>query len=179
MNGNFSLASAKALIRNARPPDDRSFWLRLWQFKGPVRASLTLWTIARDVLPTRSLLCRRRILPDASCCCCSEATQTTLHLLRDCPLAIAVWRLLVPPICWPLFVSSSDSRQWLLVNISCRNPRVDWPHHWPYIFRQTVHELWITHTRRLHDRSIPHKPYEIAIRCLHTVLGTLTAASYG
>lgn len=104
----FSLFSTKNLIRPPRSLSPLLIWRQLWRFKGPTRASLTLWATARDVLPTRSLLWRRHIAPDAACCWCVALNQTSLHLLRDCPSTVAVWRLLVPSSCWSTFFSDTD-----------------------------------------------------------------------
>lgn len=179
INGRFSLSSAKLLIRHPQVSTPSSIWRRLWKFKGPARASFTLWAAARDLLPTRSFLWRRRILSDASCCWCSAAFQTGLHILRDCPPATAVWRLLVPARCWQAFLSSTDSLSWIHYNLLCHTPGSVGLRHWPYIFRQIVHSIWLYHNRRVHDRSLQPNPYAVAISGLRTVVGTLFAFSNG
>lgn len=66
VDGRFSLASVKTFLRHPHGSTLLPFWRRLWKFKGPVRTSLTLWATAQDILPTRSLLWRRQIAPDAA-----------------------------------------------------------------------------------------------------------------
>lgn len=65
-------------------------WKRVWKFKGPTKASYTLWMGLHRALPTASLLWRRHVLSSLVCTWCNGVEQTPLHLLRDCVLSRAV-----------------------------------------------------------------------------------------
>lgn len=71
VNGLFSAAAVLFLLSASQQLPHMDLWRRLWVFKGPRRASMTLWAIAWDILPTRNFLCRRRIVMDSVCCWCS------------------------------------------------------------------------------------------------------------
>lgn len=58
--GQFSLAMARNLIGVAASQAEEGIWRRIWRFKGPRRASLTLWMILSGGLPTNELLWRGR-----------------------------------------------------------------------------------------------------------------------
>lgn len=94
-------------------------------------------------------------------------------------MASAVWRMMVPPVCWSIFSVSQGGIDWIRTNILVRSSRDSWPLYWRYIFRQTVRELWMFHTCSLYGSSLHSHPYGVAVRSLRTVLGTLTASVYG
>ncbi|CAN1313939.1 Putative ribonuclease H protein At1g65750 [Linum perenne] len=68
-------------------------WKELWQLKVPPKMRVMLWRLARDVLPTRVRLCRRRIWMNDSCGTCSKYPETSWHLFLHCEYAIECWRI--------------------------------------------------------------------------------------
>lgn len=88
--GNLLLSTRSVRHRLQRPPHPQPSaipWLKVWQFRGPVRASLTLWTCLHQALPTTALLWQRGIIESPICRSCRHPVQSTLHLLRDCQIA--------------------------------------------------------------------------------------------
>lgn len=46
--------------------------------------------IGNNVLPTRSLLCARNIIEQASCLLCDQSAEDSIHLFIRCPIAEAI-----------------------------------------------------------------------------------------
>lgn len=88
--GIFSIHSLKQRISPAVPPPRYIPWQRVWQFKGPLRASFTLWACLHKALPTAATLWRHHILVSPLCTWCGCEEQSIVHLLRDCGVAHAV-----------------------------------------------------------------------------------------
>ncbi|OMO59932.1 reverse transcriptase [Corchorus capsularis] len=58
------------------------------------------WTV--DRLVTNAFRASRGLAPSASCSLCGHVMEDSLHVLRDCPDARAVWELL-RPACWRIW----------------------------------------------------------------------------
>ncbi|BFG30757.1 hypothetical protein CerSpe_170300 [Prunus speciosa] len=70
-------------------------WKWVWNAKLPEKIKLCTWCGIHDILPTCCALAKRQVsLPQLGCCVCGGAEESTLHILRNCPFAQAVWRLL-------------------------------------------------------------------------------------
>lgn len=175
-SGEFSSASLRKVLASSAPPRSPILWNRVWQFRGPVRASFTLWAGLHRALPTASLLWRRHVLRCPICSWCNRAEHTTLHLLIDCVLSRAVWVLLVELSCRDYFFSFLDVVAWILANIRSRSRLSSPLNVFPYIFRYTVYELWCNHNLGVyHSPKFLENPYALAKRCLRKSLEFLSA----
>lgn len=141
-NGVFTTKSAYNLVSPV-PSEATSFnWRRLWQFMGPARPSFTLWLAAHNRLKTGALLWEWSIIESPECDQCGAPYETTLHAVRDCHLPRQIWENFVPPQFWQEFWAPSCPSEWIQANLRF-DPRVrSNGHHWKYIFRQTLHEVW-------------------------------------
>uniref|UniRef100_A0A2N9FZG8 Reverse transcriptase domain-containing protein n=1 Tax=Fagus sylvatica TaxID=28930 RepID=A0A2N9FZG8_FAGSY len=73
-------------------PEGRSrFWRKLWRLNIPGKVKHFIWRACNESLPTRQNLCRRKILEDHRCAICSGISETTTHILWECPFANCVW----------------------------------------------------------------------------------------
>lgn len=95
-SGDISVRSLRSLMPSRAHARTQHQWSTIWQFKGPGRPSFTLWGILHKALPTVEFLWKRHILPQPTCVWCNHATQSIIHLLRDCYFAHAVWLLPLP-----------------------------------------------------------------------------------
>lgn len=77
--GVFTTKSAYKLLLDPTSIDQNFNWKCLWQFTGPTRQSLLLWTLAHDRLKTSQLLWRRQIIDSPRCDICGATEETTLH----------------------------------------------------------------------------------------------------
>lgn len=80
----------------------------------------------------------RKMTDDPRCFVCGETEEHTLHILRDCPAASRVWKLLgvaTDDLAWRIPV-----RDWLLGNIEQRNLKNE--EGWQQVFSVTCWWLW-------------------------------------
>ncbi|GAU17272.1 hypothetical protein TSUD_109880 [Trifolium subterraneum] len=89
------------------------------------------------------------------CFHCGDIVETTLHVLRDCPLVmLVVWMNLVPQHLREGFFTA-ELHNWITINIE--QPK--WSHYWA----TTVHALWEWRNKALHydDFVMFVKPWEV------------------
>lgn len=99
--GQYSVKSAYALIQEGRTSshaaDNSGFWRRLWNLKIPPKVKNFLWRATKECLPTKDLLCRRRVPVNVICPTCNNAPESILHSLVTCSYAEASWSKLAIP----------------------------------------------------------------------------------
>ncbi|KEH29883.1 hypothetical protein MTR_4g054275 [Medicago truncatula] len=85
---------------------------------------------------------------------CGDAIETTLHVLRDCPLAEAVW-LNSFELQFRTNFYTTDLRDWIEQNLN----RKRWAEFWP----TTCHTLWYWRNKLVHDEEfvIPASPWQL------------------
>ncbi|EPS59181.1 hypothetical protein M569_15629, partial [Genlisea aurea] len=74
-------------------PNHILFWKVLWKMKLPARVLSFGWRFARDILPVKANLARRRICVETSCDICGGVSESWFHAFISCPFSQAVWRL--------------------------------------------------------------------------------------
>lgn len=57
----------------------------IWRAKVPGKVKVHIWKACRDILPTISRLCSRRVFVANGCYFCNEELETIAHVCRDCP----------------------------------------------------------------------------------------------
>lgn len=91
-------------------------------------------------LLTNSHRFKRHMAQSMTCSSCTDILETTLHALRDCPKATAVWQSLLPPeSCFNFF--TIDLQQWIhnnlrLSRLSSQGIK------WPLLFGITIWQIW-------------------------------------
>lgn len=66
-------------------------WKKIWKLDLPPRVKHFLWLTCHGRLFTKEACFKRHLSSTASCPRCGAATETILHLLRDCPSSRAIW----------------------------------------------------------------------------------------
>lgn len=66
-------------------------WNMLWKLKIPNKIKIFGWRAWHNALPTRENLFKRRVVDDASCELCQQATETVVHVLWECGVAQDIW----------------------------------------------------------------------------------------
>ncbi|XP_062028872.1 uncharacterized protein LOC133744858 [Rosa rugosa] len=62
------------------------FWKKLWKVVMPSSAKIHIWRVCHNILPSKDRLLSRRVpLETQVCVLCESATETSLHICRDCP----------------------------------------------------------------------------------------------
>lgn len=98
-----------------------------------------------------------------------------MHLLRDCKNAMEVWNILLPPGVSRSFFVVADVIMWISRYLVLNSGYPRFPLMWVYVFKQTIHLLWINHTTTTHGANhFLEDPYAIAERCLKNVLDLLS-----
>ena len=74
------------------------FWRTLWRLHIPNKIWSFAWKACKNVLPTKTNLCSRKIIDDPTCKICGVEAETSGHALWDCPNAREVWVSSIIPI---------------------------------------------------------------------------------
>ena len=85
-------------------PDFNGKWL--WKLKTLPKIQIFLWKCLHHSLPVKSILAQRGIEGLGGCAFCPATKETTIHILRDCPIAKRFWRKSECPL--PLEPSFSE-----------------------------------------------------------------------
>ncbi|GLT63420.1 hypothetical protein SLA2020_359870 [Shorea laevis] len=139
-NGSFSLSSAYTLTSSSAPFDEKD-WHWIWKCPTLPKIRFFLWLLAHERVASRSLLSSRGINIPNTCPRCNTSSETALHLIRDCPNVLPLWKAL--PIPKPLLHSFHfDTFKWLHSNCTSKllieHPRLPWAS----IFCSVVWYLW-------------------------------------
>jgi ribonuclease HI len=83
------VASSSGTIQEIDP-----LWKQLWRMKLPGKVKIFLWRLARNSLPTRMNISRKKIELDTRCPMCYRMNEDGGHLFLKCKKAKHVWRAL-------------------------------------------------------------------------------------
>ncbi|CAN0918619.1 Putative ribonuclease H protein At1g65750 [Linum grandiflorum] len=95
--GNFSIQSAYNLLVGIDSANGDSTWKAIWKWKGPNRVVHFLWLAFQKRLLTIFERSRRHMTNSEVCPVCRRASETALHVLRDCPMVKQVWISVLGP----------------------------------------------------------------------------------
>ena len=92
-HGNFDV---KSFYHALDVRSELSFpWKAIWKVKAPRRVSFFLWSAAWGRILTCDNLMRRGYTLVGWCCMCRNDGETGSHLLIHCPIAAALWQLIL------------------------------------------------------------------------------------
>jgi ribonuclease HI len=143
----FSVASMYNILCNFDHSVEDKEWLEVWKLSVSERNRCFMWLVKHDRLLTRKIKARMGIGHDR-CDFCNEI-ETSLHVLRDCGLAISVWQHLVPEGLRVNFFDG-DLKQWFLTNVFCGTV-IDGNIRWKDVWATACHSLWYWHNKEQHD----------------------------
>lgn len=91
--GKFTIKSMYNVIRgsNLTPNPALKVWTGIWKLKIPQKLKNFLWLTQHDRILSNKLRCERHLADEATCLRCRDNSESTLHILRDCPKAKAIW----------------------------------------------------------------------------------------
>jgi hypothetical protein len=98
-HGDYSVRSEHHMIKEvvtlntpeASSSNNQEIWKAVWKIKAPQNVKNFLWRLARDILPTRGRLKRKRLSLDTICPLCFEAEENRDHLFMRCRLVQQTW----------------------------------------------------------------------------------------
>lgn len=98
------------------------------------------------------------------CSFCAGPPETTLHVLRDCPRAMAIWIHLVNVEYRDDFFNQ-DLHQWILHNLQ-RNFGIVSSVDWSSVWATTCHSLWTWRNKETFDSTFsrPRDPWRVVMR---------------
>jgi hypothetical protein len=124
-DGMFSVRSAYHYVgsdKRANQPETSTsnhskMWSKIWSLPLPNKVKNFIWRLAKQIIPTRGNLQRRRVVLDPICPLCFMDHESDDHLFMQCPLALQVW------FASPLGAHpppNSNILSWLLHWLSCK-----------------------------------------------------------
>ena len=78
-------------IRIGNRAEEVETWKNIWTLNLWTKVALFAWVIVKGRILTCENLQKRGIHGPSQCCLCSQAKETTNHLLDSCPFAAAIW----------------------------------------------------------------------------------------
>ncbi|WCJ29423.1 LINE-1 retrotransposable element ORF2 protein [Euphorbia peplus] len=140
-SGNFSVKSAyliQSKIAGSMNPNTLVNWDCVWKLNSTERIRCFLWLVLHNGILVNVNRVRRRISTSDKCPSCS-GSESTLHLLRDCPQTQVLWRRFVPQSQWSLFFNV-DFHVWMVGNLTLQ---LKWKEFaWPTVFSMICWWLW-------------------------------------
>lgn len=100
-DGCYSVKSAYQMLAtdqviNAAPSSSNGegskVWRSIWKIRAPPKIRHFMWRAAKDALPSKQNLARRKIALDETCSLCDEQQESVMHVLWLCDQAKAVWK---------------------------------------------------------------------------------------
>jgi ribonuclease HI len=127
--------------------DEQTMWCKVWKLNVPERVRTFTWLVLHNRLLTNSL---KNVmgLGHAMCYYCRDVEETSLHVLRDCPLAKDLWYHVIPVSSRGAFFMQ-NFYDWINFNL---NNYVPWSStvSWCDIWAIVCHCLWTWRNKELH-----------------------------
>ncbi|KAG8499648.1 hypothetical protein CXB51_006070 [Gossypium anomalum] len=115
-SGSFSVRSAYWALKEDTWNSQEEHWKISWKYQGPQRVRVFLWLAFQQRLLTNSERTRRGISHSSSCTVCGNDLEDLVHVLRDCPNANDVWKIVVPDQLKQRFFSL-PFHDWFILNL--------------------------------------------------------------
>jgi hypothetical protein len=92
--GAFTVSATYQLLTGDTMKQAEKKWAQIWKIEGIDRIKVFLWQLVHDRLLTKSHLARWNISSPLYHNC-NQFVETTTHVVRDCKVAVYVWRHLL------------------------------------------------------------------------------------
>ncbi|KAL4331902.1 hypothetical protein GQ457_07G009970 [Hibiscus cannabinus] len=137
----FSIRSAYESLVCSTWDVKSSCWKSFWSLLVPQRLRFFIWLSFKDRLMTNVERCRRSFGQSMICPCCHVDAETTVHALRDCRSANAIWSVLLPHACRADFFRT-NLQDWLCSNLAVDLSHPSWDLNWSILFASTLWQIW-------------------------------------
>ncbi|XP_062007342.1 uncharacterized protein LOC133724594 [Rosa rugosa] len=155
--GKFSVKSAYYGVINPTMRNN-SIWKSIWHLNIPPKLKIFTWLFVHKRLPTNVNRARRHLTIDSSCHCCPGEPETMLHLFRDCPQAMAIWKCFdIPATISRTFMLDWDG--WISASILQKNCKCI-GFNWSQLFIFICWFIWKWRNKVIFDAnfSFPYNP---------------------
>jgi hypothetical protein len=92
--GHFTVSAAYNLLTNTDMRNMEQNWNQIWKIESMERIKVFIWQLTHDRLLTNSRLAKWQI-GSAGCHNCNHFEETAVHVVRDCNVAVHIWRHLL------------------------------------------------------------------------------------
>ncbi|XVF04810.1 hypothetical protein REPUB_Repub05bG0117600 [Reevesia pubescens] len=141
-NGSFSVSSAYALISNSSGldsvSDEKLGWI--WKLKCPERVRFFIWLLYQNKLNTNVIRAKKGMTTLEVCDACLGGPETIEHVMKDCPLAVQIWRMMKNDAQISKFLDK-PFRDWVKSNcflVTTHGQGVEWN----VLFMSTLWSIW-------------------------------------
>jgi ribonuclease HI len=149
-NDGYSVAEMYNLLCNFKNEQVDVIWAKIWKLNVPERVRQFIWIVKHDRLLTNSRKSKMN-LGHSMCYYCHDIVETTLHALRDCPLAKRIWLIVVPTEARTRFFLE-DLNAWINFNITYSGVWNNWIG-WNDFWATVCHRLWMWRNKEMHDQN--------------------------
>ncbi|GLT63048.1 hypothetical protein SLA2020_356420 [Shorea laevis] len=150
-NGSFSSASAYCITKNL-PLKLLEDWRWVWKSYTYPKIQYFLWLLAHDRLKCFSFLHRLGIISSPLCPLCHLEDETVEHLIRSCPVSIAILSAVLPGVLSQDQLNL-DFLSWLKTNCSRMNTNVVLNIPWAVVFCFAVWGIWLHRNQLIHGSN--------------------------
>ncbi|CAN1191383.1 Putative ribonuclease H protein At1g65750 [Linum perenne] len=164
-NGQYSVSSGYTVACEIDDDSDNR-WAEIWRWEGPQRVRHFLWLAAHNKLLTNAERHRRHLTTSDECGGCNSASESVIHIARDCLVAREVWYEMLGVNSAHEFFQIDESDWWKKYVSDKR---------WASIFGITTWTLWKVRNDRIFEGKAQTKD-SILARCRFWL--RLTATSY-
>lgn len=140
-NGGFTVRSAYTVLTAEQLEGQcmERFFDRIWKVVAPERVRVFLWLVGNQVIITNEERLRRHMGDTDVCPVCRGATESIIHVLRDCPAMAGIWIRLVPEREQRHFFATT-LLEWLFDNLSMKSDSRG--EKWPTMFAMALWWGW-------------------------------------
>lgn len=154
-NGTFSIKSSYHMIIEV--PEDNGpnmvKWKTIWKVEVSERIRTFLWLAARGRIMTNGHLYKCHLRQDSGCEVCGAALEDIVHVIRDCPTVVQLWRCFLQTDEMASFFNL-DKASWLKNNLQSTALWED-NNKWSSTFALICWWLWKWRFSRVHGDDIP------------------------
>lgn len=177
-DGHLTVKSVCEFIIRGDGQTPKVLWTMIWEWEGPQRVPTFLWLVGHQPLLTNALQCDTELTSSDLCSICNRARETTLHVLRDCPLIKEVWRQLVPGCRqWSFF--SMELNEWRLMALLSTDFNKEGLVSWATIFGIGCWLAWMCWNNNIFAPNIPCPSDKVGVIRGTTEAYTRVLAYYG
>ncbi|KAL8130769.1 LOW QUALITY PROTEIN: hypothetical protein V2J09_012252 [Rumex salicifolius] len=138
-------------------------WNAIWSLNIQERTKMFLWKAGRDILWTNNQRSKRGISDSNECSVCS-ATESVIHVLRDCRHAKSVWQSIannLPSTFW----LETEIQSWILSNVN--TSYMQGFNDWNVWFAVTSSKIWEARNLRIFENK-----HSTPTETLHSAMAT-------
>ncbi|KAL4283143.1 hypothetical protein GQ457_16G010650 [Hibiscus cannabinus] len=127
-------------------------WRVIAAFRGWSKVRIFMWLACHERLLMNMERRRRHMTSDSSCTVCGAVSETVDHVLRQCPLAKAVWTSVVKPDRILEFLSL-DLQSWFAANLSQPDYFGCVESDWDILFTALVWSIWLRRNKLIFESA--------------------------